>query len=260
MMKRLQGCGTGRTLRHRGRRFGAFLLGFASPTRGRRTAPRIASETAMNQPATLLLLLLCSCWLVPAVAQQPAAPGTPPPAAAPEQAPSQNSNVSPDYLIGPGDSLQIFVWRNPELSQLVPVRPDGKISTPLVEDMTAVGKTPSQLARDIERVLSEYIRSPQVNVIVSVPVSAFSQVKVIGQVGTPQSLAYREGMRVLDAVLAAGGLGPYAAGNRAKIVRKTDGKDTEVRVRLSDLINKGDMKQNLELKPGDVLVVPESFF
>ena len=171
-----------------------------------------------------------------------------------------STNVGSDYRIGPGDSLQIFVWRNPELTQTVPVRPDGKISTPLVEDMVAVGKTPSQLARDIETVLAEYIRSPQVNVIVTNPVSAFSQVKVIGQVTNPQSLPYREGMRVLDAILAAGGLTEFAAGNRGKIVRKVDGKDTEMRVKVEDLVNKGAMKYNLELKPGDVIVVPQSFF
>ncbi|PZN32864.1 MAG: hypothetical protein DIU71_06490 [Proteobacteria bacterium] len=175
-------------------------------------------------------------------------------------APLQQEGVSAHYLIGPGDTLQIFVWRNPELSTTVPVRPDGRISTPLVEDMVAVGKTPSQLARDIEGVLAEYIRSPQVNVIVSNPVSAFSQIKVIGQVVNPQSLPYREGMRVLDAVLASGGLGPYAAGNRAKIVRMRDGKETELRVKLNELINRGNMRYNLELEPGDVLVVPESLF
>lgn len=172
----------------------------------------------------------------------------------------QSSRVTPDYRIGPGDTLQIFVWRNPELTQTVPVRPDGKISTPLVEDMVAVGKTPSQLARDIETVLAEYIRSPQVNVIVTNPVSAFSQVKVIGQVAQPQSLPYREGMRVLDAILAAGGLTEFASGNRGKIVRKVDGKDVELRVRIEDLVNKGAMKHNLELQPGDVVVVPQSFF
>jgi polysaccharide biosynthesis/export protein len=170
------------------------------------------------------------------------------------------SSVAPDYRIGPGDTLQIFVWRNPELTQSVPVRPDGKISTPLVEDMVAVGKTPSQLARDVEKVLGEYIRSPQVNVIVTNPLSAFSQVKVIGQVTNPQSLPYREGMRVLDAILSAGGLTEFAAGNRGKIVRKVNGKDTELRVKVEDLVNKGEMKYNLELKPGDVVVVPQSFF
>lgn len=216
--------------------------------------------------ATTLGAVLCFCSMLfgsMARSQQLPTQQTPAqPAATPDltQPPPEHASVGPNYLVGPGDTLQIFVWRNPELSSTVPVRPDGKISTPLVEDMTAVGKTPSQLARDMEKVLAEYIRSPQVNVIVAVPVSAYSQVKVIGQVTTPQSLAYREGMHVLDAVLAVGGLGQYAAGNRAKIVRKQDGKQVEIRVKLEDLINKGNMKHNVELKPGDVLVVPESVF
>ncbi len=115
------------------------------------------------------------------------------------------------------------MWRNSELTATVPVRPDGKISTPLVEDMVAVGKTPSQLARDIEKVLAEYVKSPEVNVIVTVPASVFSQVKVIGQVKTPTALPYRDGMTVLDAILAVGGLGNFAAGDRARIVRTEDG-------------------------------------
>jgi polysaccharide export outer membrane protein len=168
--------------------------------------------------------------------------------------------VGSEYIIGPGDSLQVFIWRNAELSATVPVRPDGKISTPLVEDMVAVGKTPSKLARDIEGVLSEYIRSPQVNVIVTNAVSTFSQVRVLGQVATPQAVPYREGMTVLDAVLAVGGLGEFAAGNRGKIVRLVEGKQQEIKVRIGDLVNKGDVSQNLPLRPGDVLVVPESRF
>lgn len=168
------------------------------------------------------------------------------------------SVVGSEYIIGPGDSLQIFVWRNAELSATVPVRPDGKISTPLVEDMIAVGKTPSKLARDIEAVLADYIRTPQVNVIVTNAVSTFSQVRVLGQVITPQAVPYREGMTVLDAILAVGGLGEFAAGNRGKIVRVVEGKKQEIKVRISDLVNKGDVSQNLPLNPGDVLVVPES--
>jgi polysaccharide export outer membrane protein len=168
--------------------------------------------------------------------------------------------VGSEYIIGPGDTLQVFIWRNAELSATVPVRPDGKISTPLVEDMVAVGKTPSKLARDIEAVLSEYIRSPQVNVIVTNAVSTFSQVRVLGQVTTPQAVPYREGMTVLDAVLAVGGLGEFAAGNRGKIVRVVGGQQQEIKVRIGDLVNKGDVTQNLPLKPGDVLVVPESRF
>lgn len=164
------------------------------------------------------------------------------------------------YIIGPGDTLQVFVWRNPELSTSVPVRPDGKISTPLVEDMVAVGKTPTELARDVEKVLGEYVRSPQVNIIVSNPLSAFSQVRVIGQVLRPQGVSYREGMTVLDVVLASGGLSQFAAGNRAKVVRTENGKQREIKVKVADLVNQGDMKQNIPLKPGDVLVIPESRF
>ena len=167
---------------------------------------------------------------------------------------------SPDYIIGPGDEIEVFVWQNPDLSVNVPVRPDGKISTPLNEDMVAVGKTPSQLAHDIEMKLSEYVRSPHVNVIIVRPDSVFSQVKVIGQVVHPQAIAYRQGMSVLDAVLAVGGLSEYAAGNRAHIVRMVDGKETNIPLRLNALVNGGDMTQNVLLKPGDVLVVPESRF
>jgi len=129
-----------------------------------------------------------------------------------------------------------------------------------VPDMVAVGKTPTELAKDLEKVLAEYIRSPQVNVIVAQPASVFSQVRVIGQVAKPQAVAFRQGMSVLDVVLAVGGLAPFAAGNRSKIIRKVDGKEREIKVKLADLVNKGDMKQNVPMVPGDVLVVPESRF
>jgi polysaccharide biosynthesis/export protein len=176
--------------------------------------------------------------------------------------PSQASARAADsnYIIGPGDTLDVFVWRNPELSVSVPVRPDGKISTPLVEDMVAVGKTAPQLARDMERVLSEYVRSPKVNIIVKNAASAFSLVKVVGQVTRPQELPYHEGMTVLDAVLSVGGLSQYASGNRSRIVRIENGKETVIHVRLDDLVNGGDVRQNVALKPGDVLVVPQSIF
>lgn len=188
-----------------------------------------------------------------------AATAAPPPATQPVTAPP-SSVTAGDYIIGPGDTLQVFVWRNPELTTTVPVRPDGKVSTPLVEDMTAVGKTPSGLARDIEAVLAQYVKSPQVNVIVTQPISAFSQIKIIGQVQKPQSLPYRQGMTVLDAILQAGGLAQFAAGNRSKIMRMEGGKEREIKVRLQALVNGGDMTQNLELQPGDVLVVPETRF
>jgi len=195
-------------------------------------------------------------------AAEPAVPAMAPPVApapAPAPAPSPLTGADAErYIVGPGDVIQVFVWRNAELTTTVPVRPDGKVSTPLVEDMVAVGKTPTQLARDIEKVLGEYIRSPQVSVIVTQPASLFSQVKVVGQVKTPKPLAYRQGMTVLDAILEVGGLSEFAAGNRAKIVRAVGGKQTEIRVRADDLVNKGDMSQNLEVRPGDVIVVPES--
>jgi polysaccharide export outer membrane protein len=181
-------------------------------------------------------------------------------ALAAETPPPPTSSVPPDYRIGPGDTLKVYVFQNEELSTTVPVRPDGKISTPLVEDMVAVGKTPSELARDIEKSLAEYVKAPKVNVVVMIAVSVFSQVRVIGQVKTPQALPYRDGMTVLDAVLAVGGLGQFAAGNRAHVVRSENGKQTEIKVKLEALVNNGDMKQNLLLKPGDVLVVPETRF
>jgi polysaccharide export outer membrane protein len=211
-------------------------------------------------PAALVLLLGSLAGLAHAQAADKTVPVQPPaPAAAAPVAPAA-SKVAADYIIGPGDTLQVFVWRNPELTTTVPVRPDGKISTPLNEDMVAVGKTPSDLARDIEKVLGEYVRSPQINVIVTQPTSAFSQIKIIGQVVRPQSIAYREGLTVLDAVLAVGGLGPFSAGNRAKVVRNENGKPHEIKVKLASLVNDGDMKQNIALRPGDVIVVPESRF
>lgn len=185
---------------------------------------------------------------------------TPTPAPAPTPAPTAAAAAEGSYIIGPGDTLKVFVWRNEELSATVPVRPDGKISTPLVEDMVAVGKTPSQLARDMEKVLSVYVREPKVNIIVTIPASAYSLVKVVGQVQKPSALPYREGMRVLDAILAVGGLTQFASGNRSRIVRVENGKETIIHVKVADLVNNGDVQQNFLLKPGDVLVVPQSIF
>ena len=197
--------------------------------------------------AALALTGVCVC----AASDPPAAPPAAPPAVA---------AVSPDYRIGPGDNLQIYVWQNPDLSVTVPVRQDGKVSTPLVEDMLAAGKTASDLARDIEKVLSEYVRSPKVNVFVLNAVSALSQVKVTGQVKNPEALPFHEGMTVLDAILAVGGVTDFAAGNRAKVVRTADGKVQEIKIRLDRLLEKGDMSQNIALRPGDVLLIPQSRF
>lgn len=169
--------------------------------------------------------------------------------------------ASSDYLIGPGDTLKVVVSQNPDLNADVPVRPDGKISTPLAPDVVAVGKTPTQLAGDIQRVLQRYVRAPSVSVIVSIPVGAFGQVRVVGRgVLMPKGFPYRSGMTVLDLILQSGGLSEFAAGNRAKIIR-TDKRGThEIRVRLDDLLNKGRVSENLPLEPGDILVVPEAWF
>jgi polysaccharide export outer membrane protein len=209
----------------------------------------------MQRPSVLLL----AGWLgaSPLIISCASAP---PAQSAPKPSQAQATAVGNDYRIGPGDTLEVFVWRNPELSVTVPVRPDGKIATPLVEDMVAVGKTPPQLARDMEGVLSEYVRSPKVNIIVTTAASAFSLVKVVGQVLHPQALPYREGMTVLDAILAAGGLTQFASGNRARIVRVENDQQTVIHVKVADLVNSGEVRENVPLKPGDVLVVPQSMF
>jgi polysaccharide export outer membrane protein len=165
------------------------------------------------------------------------------------------------YAIGPGDSLQIFVWDHEDLSTEVQVRPDGKISTPLVEDLQAAGKSPTELARDIELMLSDYVRSPVVTVIMQGFVGdQTQQIRVVGQAMEAKALQYRQGMTVLDVIIQVGGLAEYAAGNRAKIIRKTDDGEIEIRVKLDDLINEGRIEQNVEMRPGDVLIIPESFF
>jgi polysaccharide biosynthesis/export protein len=204
-------------------------------------------------------VLVLAGWLAAGSLTASCTSGSPvEPVASPSQ--TQAKAAEGNYIIGPGDTLEVFVWRNPELSVTVPVRPDGKISTPLVEDMVAVGKTAPQLARDMEKVLSEYVRSPKVNIIVTTAASAFSLVKVVGQVQHPQALPYREGMTVLDAVLAVGGLTQFASGNRARIVRVENGRETIIHVKLANLVNRGDVEENVRLKPGDVLVVPETLF
>jgi len=175
---------------------------------------------------------------------------------APQAADTKNAK---DYLIGPGDQLNIVVWRNPEVSQSVPVRPDGKITTPLVEDMPAIGKTPTQLARDLEIALRKYIQEPVVTVVVTSFVGPYDeQIRVIGQAAKPQALAYRKNMSLLDVMIAVGGVTDFAAGNKATLLR---GKTNEqYNVRLDDLLKRGDVSANVEVQPGDVLVIPESLF
>lgn len=180
----------------------------------------------------------------------------------PPRAPSTVDQVADyRYIIGPGDSFQIMVWQNPEVSMSVTVRPDGMITTPLIEDLPAAGKTPTQLARDIEKALAAYIRDPIVTVIMNGFGGPYSQqIRVVGQAAQPQALQYREHMTVLDVMIAVGGLTTFAAGNRASIVRVVDGKQQVFRVRLDDLINGGDIDANVEMLPGDILVIPETIF
>ena len=175
-------------------------------------------------------------------------------------APATASSGDYNYLIGPGDSVNIVVWRNPELSMSVPVRPDGKITTPLVEDLQAIGKDSSTLARDIEQALSKYIRDPVVTVVVTSFVGPFSeQIRVVGEAAKPQVLAYRQKMTVLDVMIAVGGITDFADGNRASILRTSEG-NKQYNVRLKDLLRGGDVSANVEVKPGDVLVIPQSWF
>ena len=198
------------------------------------------ARAQMAAAATILLVSLCGF----AVAQ-PAAP------------PSDTSK----YIIGPGDTLQISVWHNPELSTTAPVRPDGRISTPLVTDVVAAGRTSEELGHDIEARLKKYVSDPLVTVIVSSFVGPYNQqVRIVGEATTPKALAYLAHMTVLDAMIAVGGLTPYASGNRAKLVRRVNGKEVETTLRISDLLKSGDLSANAELQPGDIIIIPQSFF
>jgi len=175
---------------------------------------------------------------------------------APEASPAQG-----DYQIGAGDVVNINVWRNPEVSLSVPVRPDGKITTPLVEDLQAAGKTSTELARDIEKALGKYIQQPMVTVIVTSFVGPYNQqIRVIGQAARPQALAYRQGMSLMDVLIAVGGITDFAAGNKASIIRMVAGKRQSVPVRLQDLLRDGDISANVAVLPGDILVIPEGWF
>ncbi|MBY0420908.1 MAG: polysaccharide export protein [Parvularculaceae bacterium] len=174
---------------------------------------------------------------------------------------SSSGQAGPNYLIGPQDNLEVFVWRAPELSTKVTVRPDGRMSTPLVNDMVAAGKTPSQLAKDIEGALKEYVKSPQVTVIVSQFNSTFDQqVRVLGEAQKPTALPYQSGMTVLDVMVAVGGLTEFAAGNRATLIRGKGEDKQSYRLRLDDLLRKGRISANVPVLPGDVILIPESRF
>ena len=168
---------------------------------------------------------------------------------------------TPEYRIGPLDTVQIFVWRNPELTTSVPVRPDGRISVPLIEDLEAAGKTPSQLARDIEKKLSTYVQEPIVTVLVSGFVGTFDeQIRVVGEATRPQAIPYRAHMTLLDVMIAVGGITDFAAGNDSTIVRVVDNKQKSYAAYLDDLLKDGDITANVQMMPGDVLIIPESWF
>ena len=195
--------------------------------------------------ATFLSVLLASC-------ATSSGSETPPPA---------TSTLGTDaYHIGVDDIVQVSVWRNPELSSTVPVRPDGKVSTPLVDELVAQGKTPSEIARDVEKALSKFVRDPVVTVIVTNFVGPYSeQIRVVGEAAKPQFLPYKQKMTVMDVMIAAGGLTDFADGNRATIVRATEG-NKRYSVRLQDLVKRGDISANVEMLPGDILIIPQGWF
>ncbi len=168
-----------------------------------------------------------------------------------------------EYVIGPLDQLNVFVWRNPELSAKVQVRPDGRITTPLITDMPAVGKTPTMLAQDIKLALSEYIRDPLVSVIVDNFAGTYSQqVRVVGATEKPASIPFRANMTLLDAMISVGGLSEFASGNRARLIRfdRVSGRQREYALRIGNLLKRGDTTANVRLQPGDVIIIPESAF
>jgi polysaccharide export outer membrane protein len=194
---------------------------------------------------TVLVAVLTAC--ASGGGRYPAAPAM---AAAPDY----------NYIIGPGDNINIIVWRNPELSMSVPVRPDGKVSTPLVDELVAQGKTSNEVARDIEKLLGKYVRDPVVTVIVTSFVGPYSeQIRVVGEAAKPQFLPYKQKMTLLDVMIAVGGLTDFAAGNEATILRGADG-NKQYSVRLKDLIKRGDVSANVEMRPGDILIIPQSLF
>ena len=175
-------------------------------------------------------------------------------------APASAATQNYSYVIGPGDNINIIVWRNPELSMSVPVRPDGKISTPLIDELVAQGKNSVQVARDIEKLLGKYVRDPVVTVIVTSFVGPYDQqIRVVGEAARPQVLPFKQDMTLLDVMIAVGGLTDFAAGNEATILRAGDG-NKQYSVRLKDLIKRGDISANVEMKPGDILIIPQSFF
>lgn len=168
---------------------------------------------------------------------------------------------APEYIIGPGDSLQVFVWRSAELSVTVPVRPDGRFSMPLLQDVQAAGRSPSEVADAVEEGLKGFVREPVVTVIVqNVLGTGQGKVSVVGEAVTPRSVPYRAGLTLLDVMIEAGGLTQFANGNDARLMRMSGGRTKEFRIRVADLMKEGDTSANVELAPGDVIRIPERWF
>jgi polysaccharide export outer membrane protein len=211
------------------------------------------SSSALKRCAGKFALALASLGLLALASCTSGGPPAPPVSATPAE--------TANYVIGPGDNLEVSVWRSPELSTKVAVRPDGRISTPLVEDIVAAGRTPAELGRDIETRLKKYVSDPIVTVIVSNFVGPYSQqIRIVGEAVTPKAIPFQAHMTALDAMIAVGGLTPYAAGNRAKLVRNINGHEVTTTIRLSDLLKDGDMNANTDLQPGDIIIIPQSYF
>jgi polysaccharide export outer membrane protein len=203
-------------------------------------------------------LSACRRFLVLTAAAAVAACAGGPPTHPPAPVSAASSDYS--YIVGAGDNLNIIVWRNPELSMSVPVRPDGKISAPLVDEMVVQGKTSVQIAREVEATLGKYVRDPIVTVVVTGFVGPYSeQIRVVGEAAKPQFLSYKQKMTVLDVMIAVGGLTDFADGNAATILRSSD-QGKQYTVRLKDLIKRGDVSANVEMRPGDILIIPQSYF
>ncbi|HKO67483.1 MAG TPA: XrtA/PEP-CTERM system exopolysaccharide export protein [Burkholderiaceae bacterium] len=201
----------------------------------------------VNRLIRVLPFLLLSSLLMACATRYPPAPAT-------------ASSSDYRYVIGPLDTVNVIVWRNPELSLSVPVRPDGRITTPLVEDIQALGRNPAELARDLERALAKYIRDPVVTVLVtSFAGSSNEQIRIVGEAAKPQAVPYRQNMTLLDVIITAGGLTDFADGNKAVLVRGSE-NSKQYSVRLGDLVRRGDISANVEMRPGDVLIIPQSWF
>jgi polysaccharide export outer membrane protein len=210
------------------------------------------SRTALALGAAALALTGCASGGSPTGNRLPAASFV-----------TSDQDVSEEYIIGALDELTIFVWRNPELGAKVQVRPDGRITTPLISDMTAVGKTPSQLANDIKGILNQYIEEPLVSVMVDKFQGTFSQqIRIVGATEKPASLPFRANMTLLDAMIEVGGLSEFAAGDKARLVRqdRATGRQKEYDLKIARLIKRGDTSANVKLEPGDVIIIPESMF